>query len=206
MTPGRKLFTTTSAVSTSRSARRPVLLGLQVERDAPLVAVQAREHRVVAAVGVLADAPARQVAGPGSLDLDDVGAVVAEHLGAARTHHHLGEVEDPDAAEGEGAGAGRCGIGRCRAAYVVGLVGQPARLSRRGGSTSDRDRHRNWRRPSRRILRVRWESGGRRHRAIGIPGSRALRIRPISGRDRRGVLPATRPPVFPGPIVITPPP
>ena len=104
MTPGRKLFTTTSAVSTRRSAAARSSSDFRFEGDAALVAVEAREHRVVAAVGVLADAPARQVAGPDPLDLDDVGAVVAEHLGAARTHHHLGEVEDPDAVEGEWTG------------------------------------------------------------------------------------------------------
>ena len=42
---------------------------------------------------------ARQVARADALDLDDVGAVIAEHLGGARAHHHLGEVDDAHAGE-----------------------------------------------------------------------------------------------------------
>ena len=96
--------------------RRPVFLRLQVERDAALVAVEAREHRVVAAIWVFADAPAGEVAPPGALDLDDVGAVVAQHLRAARAHHHLREVKHPNAFERERAGGASVRIRRHHAA------------------------------------------------------------------------------------------
>src|SRR5690606_29622038 len=70
--------------------------------EAPLVAVERGEDRVVEAVGVAADGPARKRAGLRPLDLDDVGAVVAEHLRAAGAEHHLRKVDDADAVKGKG--------------------------------------------------------------------------------------------------------
>ena len=69
----------------------------QIERDRALVAVEAAEHRIVEPVGIVGDRGAREIAGAGPLDLDDVGAVVGEHLRRARAQHHLGEIDDADA-------------------------------------------------------------------------------------------------------------
>ena len=99
--------------------RLPVRLRLQVQGDAALVAVQAGEDWVVAAVRVLAHAPAREIAGADALDLDDVGTVVAQHLGTARPHHHLGEVENPHAVERQRASARRAWIESHQAASVT---------------------------------------------------------------------------------------
>ena len=99
--------------------RLPVRLRLQVQGDAALVAVQAGEDWVVAAVRVLAHAPAREIAGADALDLDDVGTVIAQHLGTARPHHHLGEVENPHAVERQRASARRAWIESHQAASVT---------------------------------------------------------------------------------------
>ena len=121
--------------------RRPVVLRLQVQGDAALVAVEAREDGVVAAVRVFADAPARQVAGAGPLDLDHVGAVVAQHLGAARAHHHLGEVEHPARRRVavDGCRPLRRPPRSCNPDYRV--HGRPARRFLQGQSPSGRLRH-----------------------------------------------------------------
>src|SRR5437870_4943684 len=68
-----------------------------VDGHAALVAVQAPEHDALPA-GVLHVHP-REVAGAGPLDLDDVGAEIAQHLRRARSHLDLREVEDHDARE-----------------------------------------------------------------------------------------------------------
>src|SRR6185503_12033973 len=81
------------------AAQQRLLLRIpQIEHDAALVAVEAAIDRVLQTrrVGIRR---AREIAGAGTLDLDDVGAVVAEHLRGARPHHHLGEIDDPDAFE-----------------------------------------------------------------------------------------------------------
>ena len=55
----------------------------------------------------------RLVAGPGRLDLDDVGAHVAQHLPAERPGHHLAELDDADAVERAGGGAARARTAAC---------------------------------------------------------------------------------------------
>ena len=83
--------------------------GLEVEREAALPGVEVEEEpaalgmRLV--VGEGAGAP-RGVAAVGPLDLDHVGAVVAEQLGAVRAGDPLREVEDAQTVEG--ARAHRC--------------------------------------------------------------------------------------------------
>src|SRR6266567_3556897 len=71
---------------------------LAVDRDRALVAV---EHREIEAVGTfhVAQLPTRDVTYAGPLDLDAVGAHVAQQLGAGRPRLHVGEVEDSHAIE-----------------------------------------------------------------------------------------------------------
>ena len=71
------------------------LLMLEVEADAALVAVADQEegrHAGIAPRPGLARGVAR-----GRLDLDDIGAHVAQQHGAVGAEQHGGEVEDPDA-------------------------------------------------------------------------------------------------------------
>ncbi len=75
-------------------------LGLEIERDRALVAIR---RRVVGrgAVGQERRAPsARVVARARTLDLDDIGAQIAEHLGAERTRENAREVQNPEVREG----------------------------------------------------------------------------------------------------------
>jgi len=76
--------------------RLPVFFA-QVEGDRPLVAVEAAKDRIVEPVRVVGNRGAREVARARALDLDDVGAVIGQHLGRARSEHHLGEVDDAHA-------------------------------------------------------------------------------------------------------------
>ena len=71
---------------------------LGVDGDRALVAV---EHGEIEAVGALhvAQLAARDVADAGPLDLDAVGAHVAQELRAGRARLHVGEVEDAHAVE-----------------------------------------------------------------------------------------------------------
>src|SRR5207245_1804729 len=62
-----------------------------VDRDAALVAIQAPEHGTLAAR--VFHVHAGEIAGARPLDLDDVGAEVAQHLRRARPQLDLGEVE-----------------------------------------------------------------------------------------------------------------
>ena len=71
---------------------------LGVDRDRALVAVEHREVERVRALHV-AQLPARDVADAGPLDLDAVGAHIAEKLRAGRARLHVGEVEDVHAVE-----------------------------------------------------------------------------------------------------------
>jgi hypothetical protein len=75
---------------------------LQVEHHRALVAVGVEEDRAHAGI---AERPrlADDIA-VGRLDLDHVGAEVAEDLRRERSHHHRGEVEDADAGERAGHG------------------------------------------------------------------------------------------------------
>src|SRR6185437_1687062 len=82
-----------------RENRRARALALQIEREAALVAVQRTEHRIVQSIRVGAHGPARQIADLVLFNLDDVGAVVGEHLRAAGAEHDLGEVDHPDSGE-----------------------------------------------------------------------------------------------------------
>ena len=69
----------------------------QVEHDRSLVAADARPPEAVAVAGH-APSPHR-VAVAGRLDLDDVGAVVAEQLARERTGDEVAQLEDADAVE-----------------------------------------------------------------------------------------------------------
>src|SRR5919112_1558038 len=75
------------------------LVGLHVEGEAPLVAV---EHREVQRVHVrqIAELAAGDVPPAGLLDLDDVGSHPREELRADRAGLHVRHVEDADALEG----------------------------------------------------------------------------------------------------------
>ena len=70
----------------------------QVESGAALVAVQAAKDGIVIACHRLKRGTA-QIAGADTFDLDDIGAVIAQHLGADRAHHHLRKVDDANTAE-----------------------------------------------------------------------------------------------------------
>ena len=70
----------------------------QIQRHAALVPVQAAEDRVVGA-GHGFEGGAAEIARALALDLDDVGAVVAQRLRADRPHHHLGEIDHAHAAQ-----------------------------------------------------------------------------------------------------------
>ncbi len=76
---------------------------LEVERERALVAVDGGEDRGHAAA--LGPEVAHEVAAVGILDLDDVGALIAEELGGERARHHGGELEDGVAVEWAGHGA-----------------------------------------------------------------------------------------------------
>ena len=67
---------------------------LQVDFDAALVAVERQEAAAVRALEAKTHRTARLVALAGRLDLDDVGAHVAEQHAAERPRHHLADVED----------------------------------------------------------------------------------------------------------------
>ncbi len=73
---------------------------LAVDGDRALIAV---EHGEVEAVGAfhVAQLPARDVAHARPLDLDAVGAHIAEQLRAGRSRLHMGEIEDVHAVERE---------------------------------------------------------------------------------------------------------
>src|SRR5262249_197319 len=68
-----------------------------VDGDASLVAIETPEDRALAAL--VQHVHAREVARAGTLDLDDVGAEVSQHLGRARPQLDLGEVQHDDAGE-----------------------------------------------------------------------------------------------------------
>ena len=74
-------------------------LALQIEREAALVAVQVEEAEAVIALELEAHGAAGLVAAVGRLDLDHVGAHVAQQHGAERPGHHLADVEHPHAGE-----------------------------------------------------------------------------------------------------------
>src|SRR5690606_21504656 len=76
---------------------RHALGRLQVQRNAALVVVDRQEDRRFALV--LRQPAARVVPDAGWLDLDDVGAQLAQVLGAERARQNLGEIEDPDVLE-----------------------------------------------------------------------------------------------------------
>ena len=75
------------------------LVGLHVEGERPLVAVQ---HREVEAVHVrqVAQLGAGDVPAPGLLDLDHVSSHPGQELGADRAGLHVRHVDDADAFEG----------------------------------------------------------------------------------------------------------
>ena len=113
-----------------------------VERDVALVAValDLRRHPLVDGSGAVGDARvgderARQGSPRERLDLDHVGAHVAEQRGAERAGPHLGEVDDPDAGEG----TARHGPPRSR--------GRPGRPGSRATRARDRPASRTGCRP-----------------------------------------------------------
>ena len=88
------------------AAQDLLALGLgEVECDGPLVA---GDHLRPQAVAVLVVAVGAGRVAVGVLDLDDVGAVVAEQHGGDRGGVDGAKVEDPDAGQGSGHGAAPC--------------------------------------------------------------------------------------------------
>ena len=77
--------------------QRAAFVGLEVEGDAALVAVEGAEE----ARGK-ADQPAGRIARHG-LDLDHVGAEIGKDQACARTHDGVAEFEHADAGKGQGA-------------------------------------------------------------------------------------------------------
>src|SRR6185312_10717821 len=75
----------------------------QIERDAFLVACFRQPHQRVAAFGVGPE-PAQRVAGAGRLDLDHLGAELAQNGGAMRAGDESAEIEDADSLERSHAG------------------------------------------------------------------------------------------------------
>src|SRR3954451_5391373 len=75
------------------------LVGLHVEGEAPLVAVEHREVEAVH-VGQIAQLAAGDVPAAGLLDLDDVGSHPGQELRADRAGLHMRHVHDADALEG----------------------------------------------------------------------------------------------------------
>ena len=77
------------------------LLGLEVEDDAFLAAVQA--HEIARPVALLVIGAPRAVAAAGvtlgAFDLDDLGTVVGEHHGAIGAGQHAAEIQHADAGE-----------------------------------------------------------------------------------------------------------
>jgi hypothetical protein len=66
----------------------------EVERDAPLVAVDGEERGALPVRQPVSRGLAGGVAAAHRLDLDHVGAEIAEQLAAEGPGHHLGEVDD----------------------------------------------------------------------------------------------------------------
>ena len=106
ITPVFAFSTTASAVSTSLKNVVAVRVGLEVEHDAALVAIDAREvAAVVASFSIrreTAPVAAAHVAGR-RLDLDDVGAEVGQQHRAVRTGERLREIEHANVGERTGA-------------------------------------------------------------------------------------------------------
>src|ERR671910_468447 len=88
---------------------------VQVDGDAPIVAIHCQEERALA-VDQLSHRPetAFPFARAGPFDLHDVGAHVSEELRGPRAHHHLREVENSNALE--------------RARHLDAPRGSPARM------------------------------------------------------------------------------
>jgi hypothetical protein len=74
------------------------LVGLEVEREAPLVAVEHREVEAVDARNV-AELGARDIATARQFDLDNVRAEPGQDLGATGTRLNVGEIENADAGQ-----------------------------------------------------------------------------------------------------------
>jgi hypothetical protein len=94
--------------------------GEEIGALAGFLAVGAGQERWAPAAGV--------VAGAGPLDLDHIGAEVAQQLGAAGSRQHAGEIEDPQAVERAGHGS---------SAWILWdeamrLVAQPSSKVKRG--------------------------------------------------------------------------
>ena len=68
---------------------------LQIEADAALAAIGIEEHRSHAGMTDRSDQPGHVAFQ--RLDLDDIGAIVAEHLGGIGSHQHRRHVDDLDA-------------------------------------------------------------------------------------------------------------
>src|SRR5262249_2998028 len=73
------------------------LIGLEVDRDTALVAVEQQEKEAVDRRVVHVPKPARTVAVRRALDLDHVGAEPGQHLRAARPRLVVGEIDDANA-------------------------------------------------------------------------------------------------------------
>lgn len=79
--------------------------GLEIDDDAALVAVDGHEGRRL--TGQMGSARAHLVAVTGPLDLDDIGAEVAEEHGAVRPGELTGEIENTQAVERAGSHGSR---------------------------------------------------------------------------------------------------
>ncbi len=82
-------------------------VGLQIERDRPLVAVDELPPQAAAVAWVAPGHVAQRVTAVGSFDLDDVGAEVGEVAGAVRAGEHRREVERRAGRPAEGPAARR---------------------------------------------------------------------------------------------------
>ena len=102
MRPGRKFSINTSEPVGEATDRVDALWGLEVDRDRALVPVERQEVG-----GVVSHEGRSPVAGivtvTGTLDLDHVGAQIAQDLGRERSREHPREVQD---AEGRTEGGG----------------------------------------------------------------------------------------------------
>ena len=119
MRPGRKFSISTSEPLAEPPDRVESLRGLEVDRHRALVPV---EREVVGGVRSHEGRPplTRVVAFAGTLDLDHVGAQIAQDLGRERSGEHPGEVQDADTGQRKRIhGAEPTSLTRCASAQLA---------------------------------------------------------------------------------------
>ena len=140
--PGLKFSMNTSAPSRRRFSTSAPFGALQVEREAALVAVDAEEVRAPAVADERPPRP-RIVAGLGFLDLDHVGAHVAEQHRAERAGEDPGEVDDLETGERQGGWHARIMRGlrqkNWAPAYAGATAAQTSMVSKSPGRTNLED-------------------------------------------------------------------